>query len=292
MSQRRGEEIELGDVAAILFDEFGRSSTMYAKTFHKTTYFIEKRIQELGGDFDLPYFWYKFGTMTVTENSPVTIQYSGDESEVLCSRRTGDLTLSEEQEDIIRTATKQVLKEHDDIETEGLTDRMYEEDAPYEAQRKYRQLDDFVQWQLYKEDEEETDFERAEVRRYINEFIDSFPEHEFPEYENDLFLWYDLLSNRLTDQSTTLGEIEDLVELFWSLFSIELAVTIDTGPSVQTIKRELGIGDLRKRQQYFRNELRQKEREHLYIEEESDHLIEAADTVVASELDFVEISRA
>lgn len=292
MSQRSGGKIDLGDVAAILFDEFGRSSTMNAKTFHKTTYFIEKQIQELGGDFDLPYFWYKFGTMTVTENSPVTIQYSGDTSEVLCSRRPDDLNLDSEQEEIIRTATQRVLEEHDKVETEGLTDRMYEENAPYDVQRKYRQLDDFVQWQLYKEDEDETDFERDEVHRYIHEFVDSFPDDEFPEYENDLFLWYDLLSNRLNDQSATLGEIENLVELFWSIFSIELAVSIDTGLSVETIKQELGVGDLQKRQQYFRNELRRKEKEHLYIEEESGHLIGAADAVAASELDFIEISRA
>ncbi len=292
MSQRRDGEIELGDVAAILFDEFGRTSTMDAKTFHKTTYFIEKKIQELGGDFDLPYFWYKFGTMTVTENSPVTIQYSGDTSEVLCSRRLNDLSLTQDQEEIVRSATTEVLEEHDEVETEGLTDRMYEEDAPYDAQRQYRQLDDFVQWQLYKEDEDETDFERDEVHRYLHEFIDAFLEEEFTEYENDLFLWYDILSNRLNDPSCTLGEIEDLLELFWSIFSIELAVNIDTGINTRTIKQELGVGDLQKRQQYFRNELRRKEREHLYTEEESDHLIEAADSVVASELDFIKGTQA
>jgi hypothetical protein len=290
MTQDNPSEIDLGDVAAILFDEFGRSSTMDAKTFHKTTYFIEKKLDELGEDFNLPYFWYKFGTMTVTQNSPVTIQHDEEESEVLCSKRTEDLSLTPQQEENIREATKEVLEEHDDIGTEGLTDRMYEKDAPYEAQRKYKKLDDFIQWQLYKKDEDETTFERDEIHRYVNEFIDSFPEDEHPEYINDLYLWYDLLSNRLNDPETTLGDIEELVEIFWSIFILELAVDIGTGPTKEEIQRELDIGDLEHRKQYFRNELQKQEREHLYIEDESEHLAEAADAVMTSQLDFTEVN--
>jgi hypothetical protein len=290
MSQDNPSDIELGDVAAILFEEFGRSSTMDAKTFHKTTYFIEKKINELGEDFDLPYFWYKFGTMTVTQNSPVTIQYDEEESEVLCSKRTEDLSLTTRQEEIIRDAIQEVLEHHDDIGTEGLTDRMYEEDAPYDAQRKYRKLDDFVQWQIYKKGEEETRFERDEIHRYVNEFIDAFPEDEYPQYVNDLYLWYDLLSNRLRNPGTTLEDIEELVEIFWSIFTLELAVGVDTGPSKEEIQRELDIGDLENRKQYFRNELQQQEREHLYIEDESEYLVEAADAVMTSQLEFTEAS--
>ncbi|UHQ98198.1 hypothetical protein HYG81_19050 (plasmid) [Natrinema zhouii] len=289
MSSEDPSNIELGDVAAILFDEFGRSSTMDAKTFHKTTYFIEKKINDYGGDFVLPYFWYKFGTMTLTQNSPVTIQYDEEESEVLCSKRTSDLSLTAQQEDIIRNATQDVLEVHNDIGTEGLTETMYEE-APYDAQRKYRKLDDFIQWQLYKKDESETSFERDEIHRYVNEFIDAFPENEYPQYVNELYLWYDLLSNRLNDSETTLGDIEELVEIFWSIFTLELAVNIDTGLSKEEVQRELGIGDLVNRKQYFRNELHEQERKYLYIEDESPHLVEAADTVMASQLDFTEVS--
>lgn len=287
MVQKTRGSIKLGDVAAILFDEFGRSSTMDAKTFHKTTYFIEKKIEEQGESFDLPYFWYKFGTMTVTENSPVTIQYSGDTSEVLCAKRPEDISLTESQEQVVRTATQQVLEEYDEVGTEGLTDRMYE-NAPFDVQRTYRELDNFVQWKLYQKDEDETSYDRDGIHRLVNEFIDAFPEEKFPEYENDLFLWYDLLSNRLNDSSTSLGDIEDLIEMFWSIFSLELATSIDTGVSTKTVREELGIGDLGRRQQYFRNELRRQERKHLYIENETEYLIEAADAVVASELDFIE----
>lgn len=290
MSEDHPSEITLGDVAAILLDEFGRSSTMDAKTFHKITYFIGKKINERGADFDLPYFWYKFGTMTVTENSPVTIQHDEEESGVLCFKRLEDLSLTPRQEDIIRKSTQEVLKEHDEIGTEGLTDRMYEEDAPYDAQRKYRKLDDFIQWQLYKKanNDNETSFERDEIRRYVNEFIDAFPEDKYQQYVNDLYLWYDLLSNRLRDPETTLEDIEELVEIFWSIFTLELAIDIDTGTSKEEIKRELDIGDLEKRKQYFRTELQHQEREHLYTENEGEHLIEAADAVMASQLEFVE----
>ena len=290
MSQDNPSDINLGDVAAILFDEFGRSSTMDAKTFHKTTYFIEKKINERGEDFDLPYFWYKFGTMTATQDSPVTIQHDEEESEVLCSKRTEDLSLTTRKEKVIRESTQEVLEEHNEVGTEGLTDRMYEEDAPYDAQRKFRKLDDFVQWQLYKKDEDETRFERDEIHRYVNEFMDAFPEDEYPQYVNDLYLWYDLLSNRLNDPETTLGDVEELADIFWSIFILELAVNIDTGTSKKVIQRELGIGDLKNRKQYFRNELQKQEREHLYIEDESEHLVEAADAVVTSQLKFTEVN--
>jgi len=290
MSQDNPSDINLGDVAAILFDEFGRSSTMDAKTFHKTTYFIEKKINERGEDFNLPYFWYKFGTMTATRDSPVTIQHDEEESEVLCSKRIEDLSLTTRQEEVIRESTQEVLEEQDEVGTEGLTDRMYEEDAPYNAQRKFRKLDNFVQWQLYKKDKDETSFERDEIHRYVNEFIDAFPEDEYPEHLNDLYLWYDLLSNRLSDPETTLEDIEELVDIFWSIFILELAVDIDTGLSNEEIQRELGIGDLENRKQYFRNELHEQEREHLYIEDESEHLVEAADAVVTSQLEFTEVN--
>lgn len=288
MSQDNPSDIDLGDVAAILFDEFGRSSTMDAKTFHKTTYFIEKKINERGEDFDLPYFWYKFGTMTATQDSSVTIQHDEEESEVLCSKRIEDLSLTTRQEEVIRESTQEVLEEHDEVGTEGLTDRMYEDDAPYNAQRKFRKLDDFVQRQLYKKDEEETSYERDEIHRYLNEFIDAFPEEEYPEHLNDLYLWYDLLSNRLNDPETTLEDIEELVDIFWSIFILKIAVEIDTGLSKEDIQRELGIGDLENRKQYFRNELQKQEREHLYIKNESEHLVEAADAVMTSQLDFTE----
>lgn len=289
MSQDNRSEIDLGDVAAILFDEFGRSSTMDAKTFHKTTYFLERKLNELGEDFNLSYFWYKFGTMTVTQNSPVTIQYDEEESDVLCSKRIEDLSLTPQQEENIREASKEVLEEYEDVGTEGLTDRMYEQDAPYESQRKYKKLDDFTQWQLYKKDKDETTFERGEIHRHINEFIDFFPEDEYPEHVNELYLWYDLLSNRLNDPETTLGDIEEIVDIFWSIFILELAVDIDTGTSKQDIQRELGIGDLENRKQYFRNELQKQEREHLYIEDGSEHLVKAADSVMTSQLDFTEV---
>lgn len=290
MSQDNPSEIELGDVAAILFDEFGRSCTIDAKTFHKTTYFIEKNINERGEDFDLPYFWYKFGTMTATKHSPVIIQHDEEKSEVLCSKRIEDLSLTQRQEEVIRESTQEVLDEHDDVGTEGLTDRMYDEDAPYDAQRKFRKLDDFVQLQLYKKDDKERSFERDEIHRYVNEFIDAFPEDEYPEHLNDLFLWYDLLSNRLNDPETTLKDIEELVDIFWSIFILDIAVNIDTGLSKEDIQRELGIGDLENRKQYFRNELQKQERQYLYIENESEYLVEAADAVIASQLDFTEIN--
>jgi hypothetical protein len=165
---------------------------------------------------------------------------------------------------------------------------MYE-DAPYDFQRQYRTLDAIIQMEIRSGDETDVEFDRNAIRKQVHEFIDSFPEDEFREYVNDLYLWYDLLSNILDDEAVTLGQVEDIAEFFWTIIMLDLATSPKTGINPDAFADELNIDDPYDLQEYLRYRLRQLEQSHLEVESASGHTVEAADAVMVSQLDFAEI---
>ncbi|WP_267642154.1 hypothetical protein [Haloarchaeobius amylolyticus] len=281
-------QINLDDVAAILFEEFDRPSTMSPKAFYKLTYFINKNLLSRGYETDIDYFWYKYGTMTATAGSSITIEPSGERSEVLCSTTLDEISITSETEKEIRSVTREVLQEYERLKTEGLTERMYK-DAPYDFQREYRKLDTTIQTEIQVHGENETEFDRETIRGQVNDFIDAFPEEEFSEYLNDLYLWYDLLSTTLDDNSVNVGQVEDIAEIFWTIIMLDLGTGPETGIGPKEFARELGIDDPYDLQGYLSYRLQQLEGEHLKIEQPPDFTAEAADAVMVSQLDFAEI---
>lgn len=287
MAEVSEHEISLEDIAAVLFDEVDRSSPMSAKAFHKITYFVNKRLEERQQRTDVEYFWYKFGTMTVTRGSSVAINRTGsNRSEVICATTPSDLEIPDETEYAVRQVAQEALDEHSDIGTEGLTDKMYI-DAPYEFQRQYRNLDQCIQEQIESLERSETHFDRDTIRDHIHSFIDVFPEDDLREYQNELYLWYDLLSTQLDKSGTTLGDIEDIAELFWTIVMLDVATRPETGVDSAIFGAELNLDDPSGLQEYLKNELRQLEGEYLSPEDQPEYVIEAADAVMASRLDFV-----
>lgn len=281
-------DIGLDEVSAVLFDEFDQEGTLSPKAFHKITYFIEQNLSEQGYKTGIEYFWYKYGTMTATADSSVAIEPSGERSEVLCSLTTDDLSIDPELEVVLRTVTKDVLTDYDRLDTEGLTDRMYE-DAPYDFQRAYRVVDTTIQVELKSRSEEDVKFDRKAIRAQLHEFIDVFPEDEFSGHLNDLYLWYDILSTALDDDTVTLGDIEEITELFWTIVMLDLATDQETGIDSETLADELNIDDPAGLQGYLSYRLQQLEREHLYVGEVAEYTSQAADATVKPQLDFVEI---
>lgn len=280
-------KISLEDIAAVLFDEVDQSSPMSAKAFHKITYFVDKRLKEKQQRTDVEYFWYKFGTMTVTRGSSVAINRTGsNRSEVICATTPSDLEIPEETESTVRQVAQEVLDEHSDIGTEGLTDKMYV-DAPYEFQRQYRNLDQCIQDQIESLERSETHFDRDAIREHIHSFIDVFPEDDLQDYQNELYLWYDLLSTQLNKSDTTLSDIEDVAELFWTIVMLDLATRPETGVESFIFGAELNLDDPRGLQDYLKSELRRLEDEYLSPGDQPEYVIEAADAVMASRLDFV-----
>lgn len=281
-------EITLDEVSAVLFDEFKQGGTLSPKAFHKITYFIEQTLSEQGYETDIEYFWYKYGTMTATADSSIAIEPSGERSEVLCSISTGELSIDPELEDVLRTVTRDVLTEYDQLATEGLTNRMYE-DAPYDFQRAYRVLDTTIQTELKSGSGEDVKFDRQAIRAQLHEFIEVFPEDDFAGHLNDLYLWFDILSTALDDDTVTLGDIEEITEIFWTIVMLDLATDPETGIDSGTLADELNIDDPAGLQGHLSYQLQQLKRERLYVGEVADYTSQAADAAVMSQFDFVEI---
>lgn len=281
-------EVSFDAIASILFEEFDNPASVSPKAFYKIVYFIDKKLTEQGYTTSVDHFWYKYGTMTVTTGSPVAVERSGARSEVLCAVTPDKLELDSTIESNLRSVTRDVLTEYDQLNTEGLTDRMYE-DAPYEFQRQYRELDGIIQSQIQTRGRECREFDRERIRKQMHEFIDAFPEEEFLEFTNDLYLWYDVLSTALDETTTSLKEIEDIGELFWSIIMIELATSPETGVKPTVFADELNIDDPEGLQGYLRYRLSQLEQEYLRIEDNTGSIADVADAVMVSQLDFVEI---
>lgn len=281
-------EVSFDAIASILFEEFDQPASMSPKAFYKIIYFIDKKLSQQGFTTGVDHFWYKYGTMTVTAGSAVAIERSGDRSEVLCSVKPDELELDPTTENEIRSATRDVLAEYERLNTEGLTDQMYEE-APYEFQRQYRELDGIIQSQIRTHGEGGKEFTREEIRNQMHEFIRSFPEEEFPKFANDLYLWYDILSTALDDTTTSIGDIEDIAEVFWTIVMVEIATNPGTGVNPRVLENELNIDDSEGLQGYLQYLLGQLEDEYLWIENGSESIPNVADAVMASQLDFVEI---
>lgn len=284
----KGRDVSFDAITSILFEEFDKPESMSPKAFYKIVYFIDKELSQQGFTTGVDHFWYKYGTMTVTAGSAVAVERSGDRSEVLCTVTPDELELDSNTEYEIRSATRDVLAEYDRLNTEGLTDRMYEE-APYEFQRQYRELDGVIQSQVRTQGEESKDFDRDEIRDQMHEFISAFPEEDFPKFTNDLYLWYDILSTALDDTTTSLGDVEDIAEVFWTIVMVEIATSPETGVSPRVLANELNIDDPQGLQGYLRYRLGQLEDEYLRVENGSESIADVADAVMASQLEYVEI---
>jgi len=283
----KDREISFDAIASILFEEHDRPATMSTKAFYKIVYFIDQGLIEQGYTTDVEHFWYKYGTMTVTAGSGVTVEPSGKRSEVLCSVTPEELELDSATETEIRTVTQNVLADYNRLNTEGLTDRMYEE-APYEFQRQYRELDGLIQSEIRYRGSESQQFDRESIRDQMHEFISAFPEEEFERFSNDLYLWYDILSTVLDDGTTSLQEIAEIAEIFWTIVMLEIATKPETGVDTETLENELNIDDVTGLQGYLRYRLNQFEREYLRVEMDTS-VKGVADSVMVSQLDFVEI---
>lgn len=282
------QEISFDAIASILFEEHTHPASLSPKAFYKIVYFIDQELTEQGYTTGVEHFWYKYGTMTVTADSGVAVEPSGEGSEILCSVTPEELELDSVTETEIRTVTQDVLTDYDRLNTEGLTDQMYEE-APYEFQRQYRELDRLIQIEIRGRDSESQKFDREAVRDQMHEFIRTFPEEEFAKFANDLYLWYDILSTALDDGTASLGDIAEIAEVFWTIVMLEIATNPETGVESDTLENELNIDDASGLQGYLRHRLNQFEREYLRVEMDTTSVNEVADSVMVSQLDFVEI---
>ena len=274
--------LSVGEVTALLLDERFYSNPLRPKTFYKLLYFADKELNDVGLDTGIQHFWYKFGTMAKTGGSPVTVDWSDDSREVRCSLSASQVSLPREEETKARLALSRALNRLYEQNTEGLTDDMYE-DAPYDVQRHYRRLDKQLSDAIDdKPDYHEVDSSREAVINTVFDIIDTFPVDDYPWLEQDLDLWYSVVSAELDAEEYRPQKALKVSELFWTIFCIDLAQRENTGLTPEEIAEELDTQDLEGRQEDIRKELEliERERSRLHTDLEENQVVsEAADGV-------------
>lgn len=248
------------EVAALLFAERRYSSSLRPKAFHKIAYFAEKELAKEHVDADIPIFWYMYGAVVSTTDSSVNIRDDPDGQRVVCETDVSDIEASETTVQRGRQAVSRALDRYYDLGIEGLTDEMYKE-APYDVQRHYRELD--------KQLDSATDTQQmtlgggrneALTRETLYDFVQSFPLDEFPNYEDDLHIWYRLMSAELDSEDYDPERAMRLTQSFWRLFCLELACRQDDLRRDE-IARELSVESIDGAKQAIRERLRRYERE-------------------------------
>lgn len=279
----------MGEVTALLLDERKYTNPLREKTLYKLLYFADKELETVGIDTDTKHFWYKFGTMAKTANTPVTVEKTGRGSNVVCSLDVNSINLPEDVQTKARLAISRTLVQSYELGTEGLTDLMYEE-APYEVQRRYRYLDKQLSDPIPdRPDYDELESDPDSIRETVLDIIDAFPEEDFPDLADDLYLWYSVVSPEIDSDEFEHNRILTISELFWTIFCIQLAQRENTGMSEEELAEELDVSDLDEKKENLRDKLKVRERERIMLKrdlEEDEVVSKAADAVAISMLDM------
>lgn len=279
-------DLGVDDTIALLLDERKYDSPLRAKEFHKLLYFINQKFEERGIDVDIPYYWYRYGTVTPTAGTQVSIQEAEDGgSEVVTGVHPDDIDATEEEINEARDAVQEVLLRYYQIGgLESLTDLMYE-DAPYDVQREFRELDK----QLRTAADDHPDilddgYDRHSIRRRLTKVVDTFPTDEFPHLESDLYLWYNVMSTELDypDEFYSANEMLSLCDSFWTLFMIEVAQQEHSDITVEEVRDAIS-DDIERYQERLRTKLQHRRREQTEYGArfEQDEVVRAAQDAVA-----------
>lgn len=263
---------DLGVILRVINKESGGSDPLTKKALHKLVYRIQKKAHEQGIDVTVPYFWYMFGT--VSPVSPSTIP----EGRTLQGRTNQQLC----------EITSKVLAEYHTHDLEWLTDQMYE-DAPYEVQREFRELDK----QVRTKHTDYTNFYDVEpstdsIAESTFQVYDYFPTDVFPEWERAVVKWYNALTRELHHHSPDPVQLMRVNLCFWRIISLEIAQKHSNGMTRQEIRGNLGIKSFEDEQQETLYDLLKIERQDLNSKfgdtSPSPALAEASDNLMAPHL--------
>jgi hypothetical protein len=281
--------LSVDEVTALLLDIRDFDNPLREKELHKLLYFIKHGLEEEGIKADIPYFWYRYGTMAKLSDAETSIAQTDDGTAVQCPVTPASLNHSEPTVDKAKMVISQEFSWYiQQGGLEGITDRQYE-DAPYEVQRHYREMDK----QLRTATDEHPDFMEdgygpGSVRRSLSRVVKSFPTDEFPELEDDLYLWYGVMSTALDEERYKPETLLSISDTFWTIFSIELAQREHSDMTVEEVRQEIS-DDVDEYKARLRETLRNREREQTEFGptlEENEVVRELSDAVSESLLGF------
>jgi len=76
--------LTVDEVTSLLLDIRDFDNPLREKELHKLLYFIKHGLQEEGIDADIPYFWYRYGTMAKLSDAETSIAQTDDGTAVFC----------------------------------------------------------------------------------------------------------------------------------------------------------------------------------------------------------------
>ncbi|AWB28474.1 hypothetical protein [Halococcoides cellulosivorans] len=254
------DSLDLDDVAALLFDERRYNGDIRPKAFHKILYFAKEELDRECVDETIDTYWYMWGAVVATSDSSLEIREGTDGQRVICETEVSDIDAPRTTIRRARRAISSTLDRYYDRGIEGLTDEMYDE-APYDVQRHFRELD--KQLDAAGDSKQLTitlDRNEKRTRETLHRFVQSFPIDDFPQYEDDLHIWYRLMSAELDSEDYDPQTAEMLAKSFWRLYCLELACRADN-LSRSEIAEERGVGSVESAKEEIRERLRRRERE-------------------------------
>lgn len=281
--------LSVDEVTALLLDIRDFDNPLREKELHKLLYFIKRGLQEEGIDTDIPYFWYRYGTMAKLSDAGTSVAQTKDGTAVQCPVTPASLNHEESTVDKAKMVISREFSRYvQEGGLEGITDRQYDE-APYEVQRHYRKIDK----QLRTATDGHPDFMEEgygpdAVRRSLSKVVKSFPTDEFPELEDDLYLWYGVMSTELDEERYKPETLLSISDTFWTIFSIELAQHEHSDMTVEEVRDEIS-DDVDEYKARLRETLRNREREQTEFGptlEEDEVVRELSDAVSESLLGF------
>lgn len=280
-------DLDVEELVALLLDEHKYEGTLSPKAVHKILYFAEQELERERVPVELPKFWYMYGSMVATSGTRVDTGGVDETGKVTCDVEVTDIDASTGTLRRGREALSRVLDQYYDLGLDGLTDEMYKE-APYDVQRHYRRLD--KQLQAAADTKQMTlDGGRNEkrTRETLYDFVESFPVDDFPAYEDDLHIWYRLMSSQLDSDDYDPKQAQRLAKKFWRLFCLELACRENEEVTREEVADELNIESVEAEKQSIRSDLLALEREKAKRNaRDTEKARKAAEAFVAPYLDF------
>ncbi|CDK39134.1 uncharacterized protein BN903_117 [Halorubrum sp. AJ67] len=281
------DALDLEELVAVLLEEHEYGDSLKPKAFHKVLYFVEQELEQERVPVQVPKFWYMYGAVVATSNSNINVDISDGGSSVTSNLDLDDIDVSEGVLRRSQEAISRALDDYYDLGLDSITNKMYEE-APYDVQRHYRQLDkqltaaaDTGQMTL------DGGKNEARTRETVYDLLESFPLDEFPEYENDLYIWYRLVSAQIDSDDYDPDEAHRISETFWRLFCLELACRENSRLSHSEVAEELGVDSIEGTKEELRSFLLEQEKQKARRNaRESEAAIKAAEAFVAPHLEF------
>ena len=282
-------ELSVEEVTALLLDEHRSQyrNSIPPKALHKILYFASQELEREHVEVDLPIYWYMYGAVVGMNNTGIGVVDTQAGQRVTCDTQVSEITADDATIRRGRRALEHSLNQYYSMGLEPLTDKMYK-DAPYDVQRTYRELD--KQLGIAADDGQMTLFGKrneGRTRETLYDFVENFPLDAFPGYEDDLHIWYRLVSAEIDSDDYEPNRAQRLSEKFWRLFSLELACRENTGLSRAEISTELNVQSIDTEKVHIRKDFLELEREKARQNARTDETaVKAAEAFVIPLLDF------